>query len=293
MKGANEVDFYFINHNGQKIDLSEAPYLFQEGDLLDWVYAYQTMQNNGRNRTTDYHQEVKEFAVKVAVVPDFSLEPEARKAQWKEDVNNFYDVTIQDVIDGINGALWTDTGYYLPCKLIGSSKSDWRMGLPFMFNDVTLLADNPAWIKDYKRSFYASGSSSGGSGIDFLAYPYSYSYTYSPPEAGYSNWEIDNYGDNDFEMIVYGPCENPRVVINGQPYEVYETLEANEYIVITSNPNAVVKHLANGTTVDLWDYRLKTSSIFEPIPSGELDINWSGEFGFDLTIYAERSEPAW
>lgn len=95
-------------------------------------------------------------------------------------------------------------------------------------------------------------------------------------------------------MIIYGPCVDPRVAINGHIYQVYATLDENDYLKINSRENSVVQYLANGTQRDLYDYRVKiTGSLFEPITPGNVRVVWSGEFGFDLTLYCERSEPRW
>ena len=72
-----------------------------------------------------------------------------------------------------------------------------------------------------------------------------------------------------------------------------DTLESGEYIVIDSAANTVIKYRTNGTTKDLFNDRGKLQSVFTPIPGGRITINWSGMFGFDITIYAERTEPRW
>ena len=94
-------------------------------------------------------------------------------------------------------------------------------------------------------------------------------------------------------MIVYGPCVNPRILINDQVYEVFTTLESNEYMIIDSRDYTVHKYLANGTVQNLFDNRRLEQSVFEKIPSGLLRINWSGDFGFDLILFLERREARW
>ena len=94
-------------------------------------------------------------------------------------------------------------------------------------------------------------------------------------------------------MTIYGPCENPRILINGYPRQIFTSLESNEYLVIDSRDSTVIKHLANGTTVSVYNSRQFQPSIFEKIPSGLLSIDWTGLFGFDVTLFLERSEPKW
>ena len=286
------MDFYYVNNRGERIDLSDYPYIFQEGNLLDWVYSYSTDSLATRDVTYGYKMAAKTIPVKVAVLCDYTIPLEERKEQWKEAVDHLADVVQADVIDGKDGRLYTDTGFYLSCKIIGSEKTDWRMGLPIMFNTLTVLADKPVWIREETKEFF-SQSEVPAPEDGFLDYEYDYQYDYTSQKIGTSDWYIDHYQPSEFEMTIFGPCVNPRILIEGYPYEVFDTLENNEYIVIDSRQNSVIKHLSNGTVQDLYDLRAKEESVFEPIPSGYLNLSWSGLFGFEITLYIERGEPRW
>lgn len=286
------MDFYYVNNRGDRIDLSDYPYIFQEGNLLNWTYSYSTDSLPTRDVTYGYKMAAKTIPVKVAVLCDYTIPLEERKEQWKEAVDHLADVVQTDVIDGKDGRLYTDTGFYLSCKIIGSEKTDWRMGLPIMFNTLTILSDNPVWIREETKEFF-SQSEVPAPENGFLDYEYDYEYDYTAQKIGISDWYIDHYQANEFKMTIFGPCVNPRILVNGYPYEVFDTLEAGEYIVIDSRDNSVVKHLVNGTTQNVYDLRAKDQSVFEPIPSGYLNISWSGAFGFEITLYIERGEPRW
>lgn len=286
------MDFYYVNNRGERIDLSDYPYIFQEGNLLDWVYSYSTDSLATRDVTYGYKMAAKTIPVKVAVLCDYTIPLEERKEQWKEAVDHLADVVQADVIDGKDGRLYTDTGFYLSCKIIGSEKTDWRMGLPIMFNTLTILADKPVWIREETKEFFPQ-SEVPAPEDGFLDYEYDYQYDYTSQKIGTSDWYIDHYQPSEFEMTIFGPCVNPRILIEGYPYEVFDTLENNEYIVIDSRQNSVIKHLSNGTVQDLYDLRAKEESVFEPIPSGYLNLSWSGLFGFEITLYIERGEPRW
>lgn len=81
--------------------------------------------------------------------------------------------------------------------------------------------------------------------------------------------------------------QNPQII------EVFVTLEKEEYMIIDSRDYTVQKYLVNGTVQNLFHDRALGKSIFEQLPSGLLKINWSGEFGFDLTLFLERREAKW
>lgn len=286
------MDFYYVNNRGERIDLSDYPYIFQEGSLLDWTYAYSTDSLATQDVTYGYKMASKSTDVKLAVLCDYTLPLEQRRKEWQEAVDHLCEVISVDVIDAKDGKLFTDTGFYMSCKIVGSQKTDWRMGLPIMFNTLSVLSDKPVWIREESKQFFprTGTAKAGGDGLD---YPYDYMYDYSSQKAGAADWYVDHYDKSEFMMTIYGACVNPRILINGYPYEVFDTLESNEYIVIDSRNNSVVKYLANGATQDLYDLRGKEHSIFEPIPSGNLNLAWSGIFGFDITLYIERNEPRW
>ena len=126
-----------------------------------------------------------------------------------------------------------------------------------------------------------------------MDFPEDFSFDFSPTKKGTAVWEVDHIIPSDFELIIYGPCVNPRILVNEYPYEVYVTLERNEYLIIDSRTNTVMRYLQNGTAQSAFNERSLENSVFKRIPEGLLNINWSGEFGFDLTLFLNRREPPW
>ncbi|WP_270396260.1 hypothetical protein [Mediterraneibacter massiliensis] len=118
------MEFYYENNRGERIDLSDYPYIFQEGSLLDWTYTYSTDNLVNRDVTYDYKMAAKSTPIKLAVLCDYTIPLERRKQKWKEAVDHLCDVISTDVADNKNGKLYTDTGFYLNCKIVGSQKSD-------------------------------------------------------------------------------------------------------------------------------------------------------------------------
>lgn len=183
--------------------------------------------------------------------------------------------------------LWGD--HYIDCYI---SDSDTQPGENNVNprNAIKMLCPRPFWVKEAKKSFEPQDAPVGQ---EFLDYEYDYQYDYFFGRAGAAIWESDFPFASKFRMTIFGPAAEPRIIINGYPYQINDTLSANEYVVIDSRDNTVTKHLSNGTAVNAFDSRNKVESVFEPIPGGTLTLNWSGAFGFDLTLYQERSEPRW
>lgn len=155
-------------------------------------------------------------------------------------------------------------------------------------NDIELYCPYPFWIKEKTMIFRPQEEAEGYS---WLEYAFDYRYDFFPGQAGTARWQTKIPWESEFKMVMYGAANNPRVAVNGYPYQVNDELAANEYLIIDSRKNTVTKYLANGTTLNIFDKRDKAQSIFQPIPGGTLILTWSGSFGFDLTLYEERSEP--
>ena len=285
------MNFYYVNSNNEKIDFSDYPYVFQEGDLLDYSWSYETQENTDSNKITSFKKDITQKNIKIAVIPPFNMTKEEREEKIKEYSNHIFEVFEYDIINDTDGKLYTGTGYYLPCRIYESAKSDWNMGIPFMFNEYKVVIANPYWVKEQKRDFTGAESSS----VKGLNYPYNYPYNYTPVKRGISYWQTGNFSYSDFELIIYGPCANPRILINNYPYEVFDTLEEYEYLIIKSlnEEKSVIKYRNNGTTLNIFDLRGKENSVFCKIPPGRLTFNWRGDFKFTLKLYEKRSEPKW
>lgn len=182
--------------------------------------------------------------------------------------------------------IWGD--YYVECFVVASSLTP---------NDENISTDNvvsfycpyPFWIKEETRSFYPQTTSSVTE--SYLDYPHDYAYDYYSGGSGMAIWQTDFPFSSDFRMVMYGPASNPRVLINDHIYQILDTLTASEHVIIDSKLGTIVKMQADGTRVNAFDLRNKEESIFEKVPAGTLTLVWSGAFGFDLTLYEERSEP--
>ena len=70
-------------------------------------------------------------------------------------------------------------------------------------------------------------------------------------------------------------------------------LESGERLEIDSRTETITKVMAFGEKVNAFHNREKGKTFFVRIPPGRQNVSWTGKFGWDLTIYEERSEPKW
>lgn len=211
------------------------------------------------------------------------------KNSINQNLEDFYKECEKDIIGMTPGAFWVGD-HYLSGYMINrvtTNTADFYGRL----QDITFLGIKGFWIKELTKEFYPSSSDPGGDAD--LDYNYDYNYDYAPEIGSGRQLIIDHFASSEFKMIIFGPAVDPRVNINEHAYQVFDDIEAGEYVVIDSRDNTVIKYRNSGTTVNLFDMRGKEQSVFEPIPGGTNSVSWSGAFGFDITLFLERSEPKW
>ena len=228
---------------------------------------------------------------KEPVVYDITLTVRGKEFERKRLLNKLTNAFEYDVVNMSPGRIYYGE-YYIDGYIKKSSNEVSSENNSRTDCKTEIYCPYPFWSMEQEQSFYPD-SANKGEAYEFLEYPYDYPYDYSRKSSGTQNWFIDHFRDNNFEMVIYGPCADPRIIINDYPYQIYETLEKGEYVLIKSRDKTITKHLGNGTIQNIFAKRAKDKSVFSLIPSGMLTLNWSGEFGFDIKAYKERSVPEW
>lgn len=260
------ITAYYKNSRGEILNLLGYPYLTAEAD---WFNSDWEESSSGYQRT-----------VQVDVY--------GNDDELVQNMERLYRIIAVDAEEGTYGRLYVNDTF-LYCRIQSSTKENWK-GYVFSEVELTFIAPKLSWVTEATRQFFPQTEPVAADGLDF---PFDFPFDFADERLGVAVWEIDHVTASDFEMIVYGPCVNPQILINGHTYEVFTTLEANEYMIINSRDQTVYKYLTNGTAQNLFHDRGLADSVFEPIPSGLLRINWPGTFGFDLTLFLERREARW
>ena len=282
------MDFYYVNSADQRVNFYDYPYLFQEGDLLDYSHSYSVAENTNK---IEYTSKSQEKTVKLAVLPDFSLPLEQRRKAVKQYVDGLLELLEYDVVNNQLGKLYTSTGYYMECNIFASKKTDWDLGIPFLFNQFSVVAPKPMWIKEITYSFYPQDGGTKETPA-VKQYPYLYPYLYGG-DFRVRLFDNDHFAASDFKLIAYGPFSDFYIQINDHVYQVDYELEPNEYMTIDSRNKTIVMTNQYGEQTNLFQYQDFSSDIFRKIQPGNNTISYSRTFGIDLIIYQERSEPAW
>lgn len=269
---------YYLNSRKEKIDLMKYPYRLITGNF----YSYEWEEITYGSRIYGF---CRQFFEK-----ELQLDVFCKKSEFAEAMNRLEDVIAYDRMNMKPGKLYVN-GEYLSCFVKAVKKDEWEAGI-YTIVTLTIISDKPYWIDEEAKIFYSKNVGDTGEGYH-LNYPFDYPFNYTVSGIGTEQWYIDHIGSCNFKMIIYGPVTNPRILINGYPYEVYTTLEDGEYLILDTRDHTIVKYILNGTTSNLYDNRRMEQSVFDPIGPELLNITWSGTFGFDITVFIERSEPRW
>lgn len=272
------VDVVYKASSGATYNLQSNGTWIREANYHAWAYE-------ARGTDLQYGRRVSSFAKNPATYKTTLIfhGTAISRAQKIAKLHEEFEADIRAMKPG--RLIWGN--WYVDCYIIDSStdpdKCDWTE------NTIGVYCPNPFWIKEEKQSFVKQNTPPIAQ--SFLDYEYDYEYDYYLSAIGTSHWVRTFPFEANFVLTIYGPVSNPRIAINGYPYQINDTLESSEYVVLDSRANTIIKHLANGTEANIFDLRDKTHSVFEPMPGGTLSINWTGLFGFDLVLYDERSEP--
>ena len=208
-------------------------------------------------------------------------------------VNDFDDLIDYDCRMGKEGTLELN-GWQLPGVFASSAASEyqWRPGL--MRREMVFLATSPDWTRRTVQSFAAASESSQGS----LDFPHDFPH----------DWTAANHLEQfhnpsafpaQFLLRIYGPCDDPYVIIGGNTYQVAVHLSEGEQLVIDSMDHSqILKVGVYGQATNVFDDATLGAPgsgdyIFEPIPPGSSALARSSGFRFDVELVELRSTPRW
>lgn len=272
------MNLYYINHLNERLDLDTENIILQYQELFD--YSWDVESDNDR---------IMSFSRKSATIPVTVTVTADTPEEYVEILARFHRTVEKDVLAMTPGRLHLGD-QYLICYISGDIKQDAFMGVPIQVKNLSLVTDYPFWIKEQAYTFKPRGDHDPGD----LEFPFDCPFDLMGDAAGIGVINLDHYAACDFLITVYGPCTNPRIVISGNIYEVRTKLDAGEYMQIDSRSFTITRVKVGGQKVNEFDNRNSSSGrIFKKISPGYNLVSWDGSFGFDVTLYVERSEPLW
>lgn len=262
----------YKNHLGEVIDFGKSGIYVSANDLHD--YSWTISQKNGK--ISSFKRDVATRTLPVVIFCSTVEEGVAAR-------NRLMEVAEKDVLAKKPGKLIIGD-YYFKCYVTDSKKSKYLASRRMMEAALTISSDEPYWVRETLNSLNKAGTSVG------LGYPHDFPFDYAFNRMALVNTD---FTASNFRMVIYGPCSAPSVYVAGHAYVVNSNAEAGEYITIDSVAKTITKTANDGTITNLFNLRGRDSYIFEKIPNGESLVSWDGDFGVDIILLEERSEPKW
>ncbi len=269
--------FEYINHNGEKLEFGKGGLFANMSDLRDFTWVV----NQKNNKISSFTTGVVSKTIPIIVVANDKIERD-------EMLNRFFEICEKDVLAVQHGRIIVGD-YYLKC-FVSAAKVNSYLEERTGKKTITITTDYPRWIKE--TSYYVKPYMTGIEDTNGGDYEYDYPHDYARkiPTKRIVNDGIEGV---NFELTVYGPCENPTITIGKNVHRVNASLATGEYMKVNSIVKKVYKVKNNGEHVNLFHLRDREYDVFAKIEPGINETTWDGTFGFDITIMEERSEPKW
>lgn len=267
----------YKNHLNEVFEFGKDGIFVDTSDLHD--YEWKVTSKNNRISAFDYS--VSKRTLPVIII--CKTEEDGIAAR-----NRLLEVTEKDIIAMQHGRVIIGD-YYFRCFVTKSQKKDYLTNKRYMRITLTLTSDFPYWVKETTSTFRRLGEGSGGKNLDMNHdHPYDFF-----SGMGIKKLFNSGFSDANFRMVIYGACKDPAVYVSGHLYQVNCELGATDYLTIDSITKKIFVTSNDGTITNVFNMRNRDSYIFTMIPPGQNEVAWDGDFGIDITLIEERSEPKW
>ena len=267
----------YKNHVNEVFEFGKDGIFVDMNELHD--YEWTVTKKGNRIASLDYS--ISKRKLPVVIICDTEAKGIAAR-------NKLMEVVEKDVLAMQHGKIIVGD-YYFRCFVTKSQKKNYLTTKRWMNITLTLTTDFPYWVKESVMQFGIKLPTDEGKNLDFAHdYPFDY---YS----GFNKRDLVNTGfvGTNFKIIIYGAATNPAVFIGGHEYGVNCEIGENEHLTIDSVSKRIYLTGNTGEVTNKFNDRNKDSYIFEKIPPGSNVVSWTGDFGFDIILMEERSEPKW
>lgn len=278
------MDIYYKNFYDEKVILNRWPCMLQnleEFESYEWQSEIKETSNH-KEKILELYMKLQKKKIELSIFAD-------SKEEMQQTLNEMHRIFEGDIARKTPGRIFVGDEY-IWCFCHSGRAEEYEEDFYTTDYEIGIITAKPFWIRE---KFLSYPIYSGDEGDVFFNFPFNFPFNFTSQQKGISTLENDHYADANFELVIYGPAVDPVINIGGYPYRVYTTVETNEYLVIDSQEKTVTRTLADGTIANEYDNRSFENSVFRPIPPGNHNVLWSGDFGWDITLYKERSKPEW
>ena len=183
------------------------------------------------------------------------------------------------------GGGWSQRGYLVTQDPKKISPSTLTLSVRCVFLDGV-------WRKPRLIHLFPNSGDMDGTKRYHYAYPYKYASEY-----GARIITVQTKRPVSFLMCIFGSVQNPSVRIGNNTYSVRVTVPSGGYLLLDSRDASATLVTKDGIRTDVYRECVRGKGdgsgtyAWEKIPSGVSFARWDDTFGFDLTLFEERSAP--
>lgn len=272
----------YVSASGKVLALTDGTNYANYAKLPNW--SLDTVSLNGR--IVGVRNAAKTFTIPVNILADTD-------SGGLEARNALFEIPATDVGNNTPGRLYFDDWYIEGYMTASEVSNFWQMDRQAEYV-LKFTATKREWVRETVRSYTEQYDAIGV----YLDFPYDFAYDYGVSKQVFTITN-ENYSESPIMLRVFGIATNPHVKIAGNEYRVNVSIDAGEYLEINGLEHTVTLVRINGERENVFgsivgDFKKGSGSyIFQPIPAGESEVLWTGEFDFDIVTYELRSEPRW
>lgn len=277
----------YVNSLGQSVTFggeSEAESNRQNG--IEWHFG----ETDLFNISLDYESVGDSITAFTTGIREFALSAFLANGSIDER-NRFVDVISYDTYTGNKGRLYAGDSY-MDCWISSYEISRYHYHDYFAVYDLTIVTDAPVWVRVNTVTLTQGNSTPIGG----LNYPHNYPHNYLKDNS--TNSELNNTFQlpAKCDISFAGPCVSPYVIIGGNRYQVNETAEKGQLIIIRGygTKEIVIKDISGvESSVFSSGVREEGAMVFAEIPVGKNIVSWPGNTNIEVKMYEERRAPWW
>lgn len=279
----------YISSNGKEYPLTMSMRMrLKDANFHTYAWMADATARRYGDRIDTWRKEAAKYSASIAF--------RGTHAQRRTKIDDFHSSIERDCFYNSPGKLiWGD--WYIHCFIVSSSTYPADFDMVTTVNDVEIYCPYPFWIAEQSISIgkieQTTPLSTDKNYNPQYGYPYSYRVAHGTSKTVY----IDHYAPCDFRAVLYGPQDNLNITIGNVHLLVNHAIPVGGYMVIDTRQDVPAdKHcylVAGGAETNCFNYRNPTTTLLDKVEPGTATVTYNRQTKLDLTIYRERSEPAW
>lgn len=290
----NLLSLKYTSSNGQVFDLLTDEQFITECNAFDFAYKPVTFGKKYGSKIYGFEMEQKEFDGTLYFFGGNRI----------NKMNELFAAFEYDIRNETPGTLVCNN-YSIDCYCIEASDASINSSnLNWDSVKRKFLCPYPLWSKETGGATFFNSASQidfedvkdyyPGSSDGTADYPYDYMTNYYKT----SSFTNDNVLSSDFKIRIMlppngEPVVNPVIWIKDMQIALELTINEGEILTIDNRSKSVMLTDSNGAEHNRYGYRDVAVDIFKRIEPGVNQVEWNGNFIWDITLFDERTAPPW